>query len=190
MVGGPKIEWVAEVPPPLGRGAARSRPEAPSTSTGGPPTQLDGQQIGLIGRNLLVVELVRDGLEVAIPVRDRGIDLIAYVDALDEPDAIFVARPIQLKARIEPAFEVWQKWGRLPGLLVVYLWHVGMPAVLVAYCLTYPEALEIAQTMGWIKTPTWATKLHYRMNTPSARLRELLEPHRMGPGKWRAKVLG
>lgn len=34
----------------------------------------------LIGRILLVGELLRDGLEVALPERDRGIDLIAYVE--------------------------------------------------------------------------------------------------------------
>lgn len=41
---------------------------------------LDTQQLELIGRSLLVGELLRDGLEVALPERDRGIDLIAYVE--------------------------------------------------------------------------------------------------------------
>jgi hypothetical protein len=64
---------------------------------------LDTQQLELIGRSLLVGELLRDGLEVALPERDRGIDLIAYVEG-DQTGVPFVARPIQMKARTAPAF--------------------------------------------------------------------------------------
>ena len=38
---------------------------------------LDPQQVVIIGRSWLVGELVRAGLEVADPVRDNGIDLLA-----------------------------------------------------------------------------------------------------------------
>ena len=38
---------------------------------------LDPQQVEIIGRNWLVGELVRAGLEVADPVRDNGVDLLA-----------------------------------------------------------------------------------------------------------------
>jgi hypothetical protein len=41
---------------------------------------MDTQLTELIGRNWLVNELLRAGLEVATPLRDRGIDLIAYFD--------------------------------------------------------------------------------------------------------------
>ena len=47
---------------------------------------VDSQVIELLGRNRLVSELLRAGLEVAIPARDRGIDLIAYLDLIDPPD--------------------------------------------------------------------------------------------------------
>ena len=39
---------------------------------------VDSQLIEIIGRNRLINELLRGGLEVATPLRDRGIDLIAY----------------------------------------------------------------------------------------------------------------
>lgn len=42
-------------------------------------------------------ELLRDGLEVAVPARDRGVDVIAYAD-LSRQVAAFTARPLQLKA--------------------------------------------------------------------------------------------
>jgi predicted methyltransferase MtxX (methanogen marker protein 4) len=56
---------------------------------------MDSQTVEIIGRNRLVNELLAAGLEVATPLRDRGIDLIAYVD-LDEAIGRFAAFPIQL----------------------------------------------------------------------------------------------
>ncbi|MHB2036215.1 MAG: hypothetical protein ACYCPW_05680 [Nitrososphaerales archaeon] len=41
---------------------------------------MDTQLVELAGRNWLTSELLKAGLEVARPERDRGIDLIAYVD--------------------------------------------------------------------------------------------------------------
>ena len=41
---------------------------------------LDTQQIELLGRNRLVNEIIRANLEVTVPIRDRGIDMIAYAD--------------------------------------------------------------------------------------------------------------
>ncbi len=149
--------------------------------------RLDSQQLELIGRSLLVGELLRDGLEVALPERDRGIDLIVYVEG-DQSGAPFIARPIQLKARTAPAFSVASKYERLPSLLLAYLWNVDKPRDLEAFCMTYDDAFRIAEAMAWTATASFKAGL-YRMSPPSAKLRELLECHRMGPGKWRAKFL-
>jgi hypothetical protein len=54
--------------------------------------QVDSQLIELVGRNWLMSQLQQAGVEVAKPERDRGVDLIAY---LEHPR--FVACPIQLK---------------------------------------------------------------------------------------------
>ncbi|MEX2121148.1 MAG: hypothetical protein WD847_16265 [Pirellulales bacterium] len=71
----------------------------------------DTQLIELLGRNRLIDDLLRAGLEVALPARDRGIDLIAYADLRTSVDA-FVARPIQMKAASSRSFSVDVKWGR------------------------------------------------------------------------------
>lgn len=42
--------------------------------------QRDSQVVELLGRNRLIEELLLAGLEVALPLRDRRIDLIAYAD--------------------------------------------------------------------------------------------------------------
>src|SRR2546430_17173377 len=77
------------------RSVCRSTMPGVSRSASQPPP-LDSQQLELIGRSLLVGELLRDGLEVALPERDRGIDLIVYLEG-DQSGAPFIARPVQLK---------------------------------------------------------------------------------------------
>lgn len=151
------------------------------------PAQLDSQQIELIGRSLLVSELLRDGIEVALPERDRGIDLIAYID-LDEAHSNFVARPIQLKASTTPGFSIAAKYERFPDLLLAHLWNVDRATQLEAFCLTYAEAYVVARDMGWTETRSFREAGLYRASPPSARLMSLLEPHRMAPGRWRAKI--
>ena len=94
---------------------------------------LDTQVIELLGRNRLVSELLRAGLEVAVPARDRGIDLIAYLDLIDPQDEAkdpasagrvqrFAARPIQMKAASQQSFfnleEVRQAPRSHPGVRV------------------------------------------------------------------------
>ena len=151
------------------------------------PRRLDPQQIELIGRSLLVSELLRDGIEVALPERDRGIDLIAYID-LDDANSTFVARPIQLKASTRPGFSIDAKYERFPDLLLAHLWNVDRATELQAFCMTYAEAHVVAKAMGWTETRSFTEGGVYRASPPSARLMVLLEPHRMAPGRWRAKI--
>jgi hypothetical protein len=47
---------------------------------GGIQLLMNSQIVDLIGRNWLVNELLQANLEVALPLRDRGIDLIAFAD--------------------------------------------------------------------------------------------------------------
>jgi hypothetical protein len=147
---------------------------------------VDSQQIELIGRNLLIGELLRDGLEVAKPERDRGIDLIAYLD-IDRAGNRFVAAPIQLKAYTSAGFGLDAKYEKFPELLLAYLWYVTAPTQLEIYCLTYAEALAVAQLKGWTKTASWI-KGRYDNTRPGTELRSLLKPHRMHPGRWAEKV--
>src|SRR5438128_1822173 len=100
------------------------------------PKTLDTQQVELIGLSLLVGLLLRDGLEVARPERDRGVDVIAYID-LPESGGWFMACPIQMKSYSGAGFSVEAKYKRFPGLLIAHLLNVVEPSALVAYCLTY-----------------------------------------------------
>jgi hypothetical protein len=148
--------------------------------------RLDTQQIELIGRSLLAARLMADGLEVALPERDRGIDLIVYVD-LDECGR-FLARPVQMKAASAEAFGVDRKYARFPDLLLAYVWNVAEPSQLRTLCMTQAECVSIADAMGWTRTRSWE-RGEYTTSRPGTKLRALLEPHEMHAGDWRRKLV-
>ena len=108
---------------------------------------MDGQTVEIVVQTFLVSQLVRDGVEVARPERDRGIDLIAYLD-LDEAAEHFMAFPIQMKAAVTSSFSLFRKYERFPHLLLAYVWHVQEPIVVCSFALTYAEALQVAEEFG------------------------------------------
>lgn len=146
---------------------------------------MDSQSVEIIGRNYLVSVLVSDGLEVARPERDRGVDLIAYLD-LDEAGR-FVACPIQMKAATTASFSLHCKYERIAQLLLVYVWYANDPGQACAYALRYDEAKSIADQMGWTRTESWR-RGGYSTTRPPRRLQTLLAPYRMGAGHWLRKV--
>lgn len=156
--------------------------------------RMDTQITELIGRNWLVNELLRAGLEVATPARDRGIDLIAYLDLETRPEddkaspARFAARPTQMKAITGERFSIDARYARFPDLLVVHIWHVADPAHTVAYGLTYPEKHALAEAKGWIATQTWKRHGLYSMAAPSQDLIASLQPYVMTSERWRQLV--
>ena len=148
----------------------------------------DTQVVELLGRQRLIAELLRDGLEVALPVRDRGIDLVAYAD-LGQQVTRFSARPIQMKASTTSAFGVYRKYERVADLILAYVWHLNEPVRAVTYAMTYPQAVELAEKQGWTVTPSWE-KGGYTTSKPSRQLLSLLEPYRMQQGRWWKLVTG
>jgi hypothetical protein len=144
---------------------------------------LDTQVVELIGRNRLVNELLRDGLEVAVPARDRGVDVIAYAD-LSAQVATFSAKPIQMKAFSAAGFSVSAKYSRISNLLMAYVWHVNEQSPAVTYALTYADAVKVGEAMGWTETSSWKDGGIYSSTKPSERLKTLIEPFRVVPGRW------
>jgi hypothetical protein len=96
---------------------------------------MDTQTIEFLGRNRLVDELLLAGLEVALPARDRGVDLIAYVD-LESKVSSFVAFPIQMKAASTRAFSIDRKYSKIANLILAYVWGLQKPEHAVTYALT------------------------------------------------------
>ena len=147
---------------------------------------MDTQVIELIGRNRLIDELFMAGLEVAIPERDCGVDVIAY--DLGSRSIPFVARPIQMKAATGENFSIDQRYREMRGLILAFVWHVNDQRKPVTYALTWREALAIGRAMGWTETPSWTKHGKYTTQRPSQELLQLLDEHQMTPKLWRRKV--
>lgn len=151
--------------------------------------EFDSQTVELLGRNRLVSELLRAGLEVAMPARDRGVDLIAYLDLASKVRS-FVSKPIQMKAAMTASFSVDRKYEKISDLVLAHVWHLESPENAVTFGLLYPQAVDVAERMGWTKTSSWTNRNTYSTTQPSARLREMLEPYRMNSDRWRALIGG
>jgi len=147
----------------------------------------DTQITELAGRHYLISQLLAGGVEVASPVRDRGIDLIAYVDRVnDQPE--FFACPIQLKANIEARFGIGKKYEKVRNLLMVYAWKVSTP-VPELYALTYQEVVELLESRNHTKTQSWIKEGGgYSLNVNDT-WREILQPFRMKPEAWQDTIL-
>jgi hypothetical protein len=142
----------------------------------------DTQQVELLGRNRLIDELLRDNLEVALPIRDRGVDLIAYAD-LSSTVERYIARPIQMKAAWTTSFVIDRRYERIRDLILAYVWHLDAREKAVTYALTHREAVQIGDAMGWTRTVSWERGA-YSTSRPGAKLIALLEKHRMDPSAW------
>jgi hypothetical protein len=149
-------------------------------------SEFDAQIIELLGRNRLVSDLLSARLEVAFPARDRGVDLIAYVDLACQTSK-FVAVPIQMKAASHRVFSVDRKYSKISNLVIAFVWQLGDPGRAVTYALSYREAVKIAAEMGWTNTDSWGNG-KYSTSAPSKKLCALLEPYKMSPERWRERI--
>ena len=147
---------------------------------------LDSQTIEILGRNRLVSEMIRAGLEVAFPIRDRGIDLIVYADR-SSSSGEFPAIPIQMKGASKKSFSIDKKYEKIPRLLIAYVWGIESDTH-ETFVLTYSEALKIATDMGYTKTDAWIIDGYYAVPTPGKKLESKLREFQMTPEKWRATL--
>jgi|SRR5581483_2011981 len=147
----------------------------------------DSQLTELSGRHFLIAQLVAGGLEVAVPVRDRGVDLIAYLDLSAETKR-FVSCPIQMKASQEARFGLDRKYEKIAGLLIAFVWHVEDPSRACVYALTYQEAFSLLEKRGHTKTASWTEKNGYSVPNPGEAWLKDLQAYRMTPDRWRERI--
>lgn len=140
--------------------------------------------VELRGRHRLLEALALDRIEVALPVRDRGVDLIVYDDA-DARSGSFRAWPVQLKASSLRSFAIDKKYARCPHLFLVYVWCLARAGHEEIYALRYSEAVEVGNAMGYTQTSSWIDKGKYVSTRPSRKLLTHLAPFRMIAGNWR-----
>ena len=149
---------------------------------------VDTQIIELSGKHFLVSQLLAGSVEVAEPVRDRGIDLIAYVDRINGiPE--FLACPIQLKANQAARFMLDRKYASVRNLLMVYVWFVSDFSLTEVYALTYEEALGLLEAQGHTNTESWIRDGVYTLSVNDA-WKARLRPYRMVSKDWQGRIRG
>lgn len=139
-----------------------------------------GADIETLGRNFIVGELLRAGLNCAVPVWDTGIDVIAWT----EGSATFV--PLQLKTTLGQRFGIWKKY-KDTNAVIVWVWYVGDPRLTAAYALTYNESVALLKPLGWDKRRGWTERGGIGWPLRDSQV-DLLAPYRMTPARWRALV--
>jgi hypothetical protein len=135
-----------------------------------------------------MADLLAAELEIAVPARDRGVDLIAYAE-LGSRVKNFSAVPIQMKAFSARGFGINRKYEKISNLLLAFVWEVAAPTSSTIYVMNYIEALAVADTLGWTATESWRRGA-YVTTTPSRRAVALLEQYRATPRVWWERVVG
>ncbi|EIP96367.1 hypothetical protein OpiT1DRAFT_00782 [Opitutaceae bacterium TAV1] len=97
-----------------------------------------------LGTFRFIEKLLSEGLAVAKPLVDDGVDLIVYADRKPLIDR-FAAVPIQLKCYSEDGFIVDEKYGKIEGLFIAYIWFSGDHSKLKIYVLPYSVADALAK---------------------------------------------
>lgn len=144
---------------------------------------MDSQTIELLGRNRLVDELLQAGLEVALPVAQRGVDLIVFTH---QNDGSFVACPVQLRASSGRKFTIDHASDKMPNLIYAFVWGIGSDKV-ATYALTHKEMQRIGESTGYSLMQSSQRALYDHASNRS--LLDELERYRMTPDAWRSKLL-
>jgi hypothetical protein len=147
----------------------------------------DPQLIEIAGRNWLVSQLIQCGIEVATPERDKGVDLIAYVETQR-----FRACRIQIKVSTGSAFVAHRE--QYDGMLMVYIWHIDKPQETVAFAMRTWQARRIITANRWDKNQAWKRKNGYwrksRVAVDSEFYKRYLQDRKMDMKKWKPTILG
>jgi hypothetical protein len=92
-----------------------------------------------------------------------------------------LVRVISASGRI---FSLRRKFAATANLLLVYVCHVQQPEKTLAFTLTYPQALAIANAKGWTKTKSWLEDGHYYDSHIGDELMQMLKPYEVMPQRW------
>ncbi len=134
-------------------------------------------------RSRLIMEMTREGVQIAIPATYSGIDILAYTLPVTA-NSIIQAVPIQLATMSYSSFLYdFANW-RTNGLLVVLLAPEQEPKHVRTFALS-SEELMLVQRVG-LTDSKGDTKRD--VVAPASALRRALEPYCMVSGGWSTKI--
>lgn len=143
---------------------------------------MDSQIIDLLGRNRLVDELLQAGLDVAVPVKQRGIDLIVYAQ---QSDGSFVASPLQIRSSAGRSFSIDHTNEKMANLIYAFVWGVGTEKV-ATYALTQREMQRVGESTGFSLMQSSQRALY--AESPNRSLLAEIERFKMSPESWKKKL--
>jgi hypothetical protein len=122
--------------------------------------------IGKAGEMLVAAELMRRGVEVAIPCNDVGVDLLAYRLAVAEQvGSKFI--PIQIKTSSGEAFSFKRDWlgFRKAEIILIWVWH----AATVPQFYIFESVQQIEEALGskHAGSSSWIDSGVYTVTTPT-----------------------
>ncbi len=126
--------------------------------------------IGKAGEALVAAELLRQGIDVAYPAYDGGVDLLAY----REHDFDCVV-PIQVKARSETCYNFQRSWFDIDRLVLVQVWYTAStPEFYVFSSLEQVEEVLSEHAA----TDSWKRQGGYSVTQPCHEDLKRMRPHR------------
>jgi len=126
--------------------------------------------IGKAGEALVAAELLRQGIDVAYPAYDGGVDLLAY-RGHDFERVV----PIQVKARSETCYGFQKSWFHVDGLVLVQVWYTRTQPQF--YVFSTIEQVE--EVLGdHCKTDSWRVQGGYTVTQPCDDDIKRMRPHR------------
>jgi hypothetical protein len=146
---------------------------------------LDSEGVAIVAQNRLIEQLVQAGVDVAVPARRHGFDLIAYLVPRERSEN-FGACPIRMKAAHGKAFGIDNTFESIANLLNVFVWGVGTETTSI-FALTNRELSAVADQLGYSLSPAFQKGL-YPQQQSAKNLTEALEPFRMNVDSWRTKI--
>lgn len=127
-------------------------------------------KVEIAGRSWVISRLLAHDIEVATPVVDAGIDLIAFKEV---GAGGIKALPLQLKCASDEAFSLDQKYaGR--GITMIYVWNVMTTPT--AFVLSYEDALNVLGAKS-ASTTSFSEGGSYSASYVSKVRKQLLTPY-------------
>ena len=148
-------------------GATKIAAEVPPVSN----QQNRAALIGKAGEALVAAELLRQGIDVAYPAYDGGVDLLAY----REHDFNCVV-PIQVKTRSETCYNFQKSWFEVNRLVLVQVWYAANPTTPQFY--VFSNLQQVEEALGeHADTDSWKRQGGYSVTQPCDDDIKRMRPH-------------
>jgi hypothetical protein len=150
--------------------------------------RVESERLEFARRARLMDELLEEGVNVALPMGECAIDMLAYVNSRTDACTV-VSVPIKIVSFSSDALSINLERARASGLLIALVRQIGKPEQVRTFAFT-PAELTVVKMIAMCARGNSArvgeSPSHAR--TPQSILQNALEPFAISPGEWRKKI--